>query len=84
MALVKCAECGKEVSSSVQTCIHCGRSLKAKSLIDADVTLPGIMIVAGLLATFLAPQFLMPFSIGLAVVGAIILVVRLLVFKASN
>jgi len=24
MALIKCPECGREVSDRVQTCIHCG------------------------------------------------------------
>ncbi|MDY5355633.1 MAG: zinc ribbon domain-containing protein, partial [Eubacteriales bacterium] len=28
MALIKCPECGKEVSSSAPTCPHCGYQLK--------------------------------------------------------
>lgn len=30
MALIKCAECGKEISDSAKTCIHCGYKLKKK------------------------------------------------------
>ncbi len=28
MALIKCPECGKDVSTSAETCPHCGYSLK--------------------------------------------------------
>ena len=30
MALIKCSECGKEVSSSAKTCPHCGMKLSFK------------------------------------------------------
>ena len=30
MALIKCPECGKEVSNSAEQCIHCGFPLKGK------------------------------------------------------
>jgi len=28
MALIKCDECGKEVSDSIKKCIHCGAKIK--------------------------------------------------------
>lgn len=31
MALIKCNECGKEISDSAKTCIHCGYKLKKKN-----------------------------------------------------
>lgn len=31
MALVKCPECNKEISDSIDTCIHCGFSLKKQN-----------------------------------------------------
>lgn len=31
MALMKCPECGKEVSDQSETCIHCGYPLKKES-----------------------------------------------------
>ena len=31
MALIKCPECGKEISDTCDTCIHCGYRLKEKS-----------------------------------------------------
>lgn len=31
MALIKCPECGKEVSDASETCVHCGYPLKKKS-----------------------------------------------------
>lgn len=30
MALLKCKECGKEVSSNAEKCVHCGFKLKEK------------------------------------------------------
>ena len=30
MALIKCSECGKEVSSSAKTCPHCGIKINFK------------------------------------------------------
>ena len=31
MALIKCPECGKEVSDQAKTCIHCGAPLNVKN-----------------------------------------------------
>lgn len=28
MALIKCVECGKEVSDSAKVCVHCGHPLQ--------------------------------------------------------
>ena len=30
MALIKCPECGKEISSEADACIHCGFPIKKK------------------------------------------------------
>lgn len=32
MALIKCSECGKEISDTSKVCIHCGYSLKRNSM----------------------------------------------------
>ncbi len=32
MALIKCKECGKEISSTAKACIHCGYELPQKEL----------------------------------------------------
>ncbi|MEY8339465.1 zinc-ribbon domain-containing protein [Lachnospiraceae bacterium 62-35] len=34
MALIKCPECGREVSDKADKCIHCGYPLKVKSIIN--------------------------------------------------
>ena len=34
MALIKCPECGKEVSDKAPACIHCGCPLERKVMID--------------------------------------------------
>ena len=28
MALIKCSDCGKEISTDANTCIHCGKPIK--------------------------------------------------------
>lgn len=47
MALIKCKECGKEISSQTDKCPHCGANPKLKS--ETLATLAGIVIV-GLIA----------------------------------
>ena len=61
MALVRCPECGKEVSSDAQHCIHCGKPLKKKkgsSIGNACILIiaaPIIIIVIGLIVILLVP-----------------------------
>ena len=38
MAIIKCPECGQEVSSFAETCPHCGYRLKEKNSYLATVT----------------------------------------------
>lgn len=42
MALIKCPECGKEVSDKASTCIHCGCPLSAQKESFYKVVLPPI------------------------------------------
>lgn len=39
MALIKCPECGKEVSDKAEECIHCGYPIAADKLPDYDPTM---------------------------------------------
>jgi len=61
MALVRCPECGKEVSSDAQHCIHCGKPLKKKkgsSIGNACILIiavPIIIVVIGLIVILLVP-----------------------------
>lgn len=32
MALIKCSECGKEISDKAINCVHCGNPIKIKIL----------------------------------------------------
>lgn len=34
MTLLKCKECGKEISSNAEKCVHCGFKLKTKKEVD--------------------------------------------------
>ena len=36
MAMIKCSECGKEVSDKAKTCVHCGNPLKTSKLNISD------------------------------------------------
>ena len=38
MALIKCPECGKEISDLAKICVHCGYPLKAPANPDAAET----------------------------------------------
>ena len=39
MALIKCPECGKEVSDKAEACIHCGYPLSKNMVVDIDPSL---------------------------------------------
>ena len=69
MALVKCTDCGKEVSENAETCPNCGNPvrLESKKLSSAAITL---IIIGGI---FIAWGFLE--SIYLAIFGLIIILV---------
>ena len=41
MALIKCSECGKEVSSSAKTCPHCGIKINFKKCPECGKKLKG-------------------------------------------
>lgn len=59
MALIKCAECGKEISDRATTCPACGAPVGEAQAAVVEVTRAGgkwegwgfVMIVAGLIAT---------------------------------
>ena len=36
MALIKCTECGKDVSDKAEVCIHCGYPIKKMSLNEGE------------------------------------------------
>lgn len=40
MALIKCPECGKEISDKAKTCIHCGYPIENKNLDNNSMTDP--------------------------------------------
>ena len=37
MALITCPECGREVSDTVNQCIHCGFMLKRKARVESEL-----------------------------------------------
>ena len=55
MAMIKCKECGKELSDKAKTCPHCGVELnKKKRIIKTSVIVVGIVLVTlGIVKVFL-------------------------------
>ena len=52
MSLIKCPECEKEISNSINQCIHCGYILKKESKEDTKVDNKGKVIIHGYKETF--------------------------------
>ncbi|MDD4406862.1 MAG: zinc-ribbon domain-containing protein [Bacilli bacterium] len=55
MALIKCKECGNEISSTSKKCVHCGAKLKDNSKnIVTSVAIVGVLIFIGFFIYMLA------------------------------
>ncbi|WP_186095667.1 zinc-ribbon domain-containing protein [Burkholderia gladioli] len=54
MALVKCGECGTEVSDKAQTCVRCGAPIKKELSRKAAWITLGVVCVCGLVAFLVA------------------------------
>ena len=56
MAMIKCKECGKEISDTAKACVNCGAPLKSddfhKELNAAKRVAIAIIILLGLFAIF--------------------------------
>ena len=37
MALIKCNNCGKEISDKATTCIHCGKKVNVKNNVEKPI-----------------------------------------------
>jgi len=48
MALLKCTECGKEVSENAEKCPNCGNSIRLESKKLSPTTIP-LIIIGGIL-----------------------------------
>lgn len=83
MALTQCRDCKLQISDLASACPHCGRPI-TKSIAKVDVTMPGILIIIGIVGALLAPAFLAPVAIGLGVVGLIILLVRVVAYIRAS
>ncbi|MBP7653485.1 zinc ribbon domain-containing protein [Candidatus Dependentiae bacterium] len=51
MAMIKCKECGKEISDSVSTCPNCGKKLKTSKLKLGCLTLIGLIIFIAIITS---------------------------------
>ena len=48
MALIRCPECGKEVSDTCDSCIHCGYRLKNVAVVEMVLNFFGEFILDSL------------------------------------
>lgn len=60
MAMVRCPDCGQEVSSKATSCPHCGRTLKRS--LAVPILLVCAILCALLVLAFFVPAFLEPSS----------------------
>lgn len=62
MALVKCKECGKEISDKATTCIHCGYPVKkqnANNRLDSKNGKHKVITIVGIcIGTLIASYFI--------------------------
>lgn len=64
MALIKCPECGKEVSDNAKVCPNCGRALKNSAAVP--ILLGISCLLAALVIAFFLPSYLNPRDIAQA------------------
>lgn len=64
MALIKCPDCGKEISSSAKSCPNCGRPLEVKN--SVGVKKPTILGFIGIVCGIIAIYCCAKLSFGLA------------------
>lgn len=61
MALIKCSECGKEISNKAISCPNCGYRIPPKKLTKLDkifVPIISILIFAGIMGIMFSPSFI--------------------------
>jgi hypothetical protein len=58
MALVRCKDCGKEISTSANSCPNCGaKPIKKKTVLWVALSIPLFLIVAITIYSLLTPQY---------------------------
>lgn len=51
--MIKCPECGKDLSDQAQSCPNCGRQLKSQSRLAVII----LLLIAALLTLFMAMKY---------------------------
>ena len=57
MAMIKCPECGQEISDKAKKCIHCGCPVKGKSNRIGKIIIPIIVVIVILVGVAIALLF---------------------------
>lgn len=96
MALVKCPDCGKEVSTEAKACPHCGRPSTSSTPTQPTPTQPVTVVrreagayealgaVASILGVILAVAGSSTGNNVLGIIGGVVLVVGLIVFMIGR
>lgn len=59
MALIKCSECGKEISSNARSCPHCGNPTKNRKFdVDKEVSALKKFLIVGIVIFAIVVAFL--------------------------
>lgn len=59
MALIKCSECGKEISSNAKACPHCGNPTKNRKFdVDKEVSALKKFLIVGIVIFAIVVAFL--------------------------
>lgn len=81
MALIKCPECGKEISDAAKICPNCGRSLRSSTAVP--ILLGISCLLAVLVTAFFLPSYLNPKSVEQATVFRIPYLITLVISAIS-
>jgi hypothetical protein len=77
MALIKCDECKKEISSKAEKCPHCGNPVRSESKVVKKVATSGVRIVFMLVFIFSIITGLFTGNVFLYVVAGVSILISL-------
>ncbi|MBQ8576016.1 MAG: zinc ribbon domain-containing protein [Clostridia bacterium] len=72
MALISCPGCGKQISDSVKTCVHCGRKLTEKDKLKNNIDKNVIVTKSFISKNKKLFKIILPILLAIIVVGIIV------------
>lgn len=78
MALLKCPECGKEVSDAASSCPHCGRPIRDQKSSKMTIRVLSLLFGALLILLWFGGRIAIFFPYDTAILGIIIVLAALI------